>query len=93
MQQTLFSKVREVGALLGQEITWVPSGGVCEGNNLFAVGVPNIDTLGVLGGDIHSEDEHAFPDSFAERAKLSALLLIKIAEGQIDAPALKRAMS
>ena len=93
VQQTLFSKVRQVGALLGQDITWVSSGGVCEGNNLFAAGVPNIDTLGVRGGDIHSEAEHAFPESFAERAQLSALMLIKIAEGEIDAPALKRAMS
>ena len=92
VQQTLFQKTREVGALIGQEIDWAPSGGVCEGNNLFAAGVPNIDTLGVLGGDIHSEDEHAFPDSFAARAKLSALLLIKIAEGAIDAKALKAAM-
>ena len=92
VQQTLFAKVRDVGALLGQEISWVPSGGVCEGNNLFAAGVPNIDTLGVRGGDIHSEAEHAFPESFVERAQLSALMLIKIAEGEIDAPALKRAM-
>jgi glutamate carboxypeptidase len=93
VQQTLFHKAREVGALLGQSLTWTPSGGVCEGNNLFAAGVPNIDTLGVRGGDIHSEAEHAFPDSFAERARLSALMLVKIAEGEIDAAALKRAMS
>jgi glutamate carboxypeptidase len=93
VQQTLFHKAREVGALIGQSLTWTPSGGVCEGNNLFAAGVPNIDTLGVRGGDIHSEAEHAFPDSFAERARLSALMLVKIAEGEIDAPALKRAMS
>jgi glutamate carboxypeptidase len=65
---------------------------VCEGNNLFAAGVPNIDTLGVRGGDIHSEAEHAFPESFVERAQLSALMLAKIAEGLIDAPALKAAL-
>jgi glutamate carboxypeptidase len=93
VQQILFHKARAVGALLGQSLTWTPSGGVCEGNNLFAAGVPNIDTLGVRGGDIHSEAEHAFPDSFAERARLSALMLAKIAEGEIDAAALKRAMS
>jgi len=92
VQQTLFEKTREVGALIGQTVDWAPSGGVCEGNNLFAAGVPNIDTLGVLGGDIHSEDEHAFPESFSARCKLSTLLLIKIAEGNIDARALKAAM-
>ena len=90
-QQALFSGVRQVGALIGQDIVWAESGGVCEGNNLFAAGVPNVDSLGVRGGDIHSEAEHAFPESFVERAQLSALLLIKIAEGGIDAPGLKAA--
>lgn len=84
-QTALFGKVREAGALLGQEIGWKPSGGVCEGNNLFAVGLPNVDTLGVRGGDIHSENEFAWPDSFAERARLSALILMKLASGEIDA--------
>jgi glutamate carboxypeptidase len=28
-------------------------------------GLPNLDTLGVRGGDIHSENEHAWPESFA----------------------------
>jgi glutamate carboxypeptidase len=84
-QAALFGKVREVGGLLGQDIAWKPSGGVCEGNNLFAVGLPNVDTLGVRGGDIHSENEFAWPDSFVERAQLSALILMKLASGEIDA--------
>ena len=84
-QAALFGAVREVGAALGQEIAWKPSGGVCEGNNLFAVGLPNVDTLGVRGGDIHSENEFAWPESFAERARLSALMLMKLASGEVDA--------
>ena len=88
-QTALFEAVRETGALLGQTIAWKPSGGVCEGNNLHAAGLPNIDTLGVLGGDIHSEDEFAWPDSFVERAQLSALILCKTASGEIDAHRLK----
>ena len=88
-QSALFEAVRETGALLGQTIAWKPSGGVCEGNNLHAAGLPNIDTLGVLGGDIHSDQEFAWPDSFVERAQLSALILCKIASGEIDALKLK----
>jgi glutamate carboxypeptidase len=91
-QTALFEALQETGALLGQTIAWKDSGGVCEGNNLFASGVPNIDTLGVRGGDIHSEREFAWPDSFAERAKLSALILARIARGDIDAPAIHAAM-
>jgi glutamate carboxypeptidase len=92
-QQTLFGAVKEAGALLGQEITWASSGGVCEGNNLFAAGLPNVDTLGVRGGDIHSEAEHAWPESFVERAQLSALILAKLATGEIPAAKIKAAMS
>ncbi len=89
-QTALFEAVRDTGALLGQPIAWKPSGGVCEGNNLYAAGLPCIDTLGVRGGDIHSEAEFAWPDSFVERAQLSALILCRIAAGEIDAPAFKR---
>jgi glutamate carboxypeptidase len=88
-QTALFEAVRATGALLGQPIAWTPSGGVCEGNNLHAAGLPNIDTLGVVGGDIHSDREFAWPDSFADRARLSALILCKIASGEIDALKLK----
>jgi len=92
-QQQLFGAVRDAGALLGQTIAWKPSGGVCEGNNLFASGLPNVDTLGVRGGDIHSEAEHAWPESFVERAQLSALILMKLASGEIDGPGLRAAMT
>lgn len=88
-QSALFEAVRDTGVLLGQTIAWKPSGGVCEGNNLHAAGLPNIDTLGVLGGDIHSDQEFAWPASFVERAQLSALILCKIASGEIDAHKLK----
>lgn len=88
-QSELFEAVRQAGDLLGQAIAWTPSGGVCEGNNLHAAGLPNIDTLGVVGGDIHSAQEYAWPASFAERARLSALILCKIASGEIDARRLK----
>lgn len=91
-QQKLFGAVKEAGALLGQDIAWKPSGGVCEGNNLFASGLPNVDTLGVRGGDIHSEAEHAWPESFVERAQLSALILMKLASGEIDGRSIRASM-
>lgn len=89
-QTELMAAVEAAGALLGQPIAFKASGGVCEGNNLHAAGLPNIDTLGVRGGDIHSEAEYAWPDSFVERAQLSALILMKAAAGEIDARRLKR---
>lgn len=89
-QERLFADVRATAALIGQAIAWAPSGGVCEGNNLFAAGLANVDTLGVRGGDIHSDREFAWPESFVERAQLSALLLARLATGAIDASRFRR---
>jgi len=53
---------------------------VCDGNNIAACGVPVVDTMGVRGGAIHSADEFLIPESLAERAALSALTILRIAE-------------
>jgi glutamate carboxypeptidase len=81
--QKLFDLVRACGAELGQDIRWKPSGGVCDGNNIAACGVPVVDTMGVRGGAIHSPDEYLIVPSLAERAALSALVLQRLAEGEL----------
>ena len=78
--EALFALVRQAGADLGQDIGWQPSGGVCDGNNIAACGVPVVDTMGVRGGKIHSEEEFLIVDSLAERAALSALTILRLAE-------------
>jgi glutamate carboxypeptidase len=79
--EALFNLVRQAGADLGQQIAWQPSGGVCDGNNIAARGVPVVDTMGVRGGKIHSMEEFLIVDSLAERAALSALTILRLAEG------------
>jgi glutamate carboxypeptidase len=79
--EALFTLVKQCGADLGQSISWKASGGVCDGNNIAACGVPVVDTMGVRGGAIHSADEYLIVDSLAERAMLSALTLHRIATG------------
>lgn len=76
--ETLFRLVRQAGEDLGQEITWQPTGGVCDGNNIAACGVPVVDTMGVRGGKIHSMDEYLITDSLAERAALSSLAILRL---------------
>jgi glutamate carboxypeptidase len=88
-QRTLFGWLKEAGAAIGLDPPVRPTGGVCEGNNLLAAGCPNIDTLGVRGGALHSGDEFALADSFVERAKLSFLLLHGFATGRWDPRALR----
>jgi glutamate carboxypeptidase len=79
--EKLFDLVRQCGADLGQEIGWRASGGVCDGNNIAACGVPVVDTMGVRGGAIHSSDEYLIVESLAERAQLSALTVLRLASG------------
>lgn len=83
-QRTMVSWMRTAGAALGLDLEFQASGGVCEGNNLAAAGCPNIDTLGPCGGGLHSDQEFAVMQSFAERAKLSFLLLAGLERGVFD---------
>ena len=78
--ERLFGLVREVGGDLNIPIGWSATGGVCDGNNIAACGVPVVDTMGPRGGAIHSSDEYLIPDSLAERAALSAVTILRIAE-------------
>jgi glutamate carboxypeptidase len=77
--EQLFQLVRRCGADLGQEVGWKATGGVCDGNNIAACGVPVVDTMGVRGGAIHSTEEYLIVESLAERAALSALAILRLA--------------
>lgn len=79
-QLRLFELVRACGQDLSLDIGWRDTGGVCDGNNLAATGLAVVDTLGPRGGAIHSSDEFLCTDSLGERARLSALLLMRVAQ-------------
>jgi glutamate carboxypeptidase len=79
--EALFSLVKQAGADLGQAIGWQPTGGVCDGNNIAACGVPVVDTMGVRGGKIHSMEEFLIVESLKERAALSAVTILRLAGG------------
>lgn len=76
--EKLFGLVKQCGADLGLSIAWRSSGGVCDGNNIAACGVPVVDTMGVRGGNIHSKDEFLIVESLVERAQLSALTIMRL---------------
>ena len=77
--EALFGLVKQAGADLGQTIGWQSTGGVCDGNNIAACGVPVVDTMGVRGGKIHSMEEFLIVESLKERAALSALTILRLA--------------
>ena len=76
----LFGLVKQCGAELGLDINWRGTGGVCDGNNIAACGIPVVDTMGVRGGAIHSSDEFLITESLVERTQLSALTIMRIAK-------------
>ena len=84
-QESLYTLAQQCGRTLGLDLQWHPTGGCCDGNNLAAAGVINIDTLGIQGGKIHSDKEYLLADSFVPRAQLSAMLLLQLAS-QADHP-------
>ena len=79
----LAGMIADCGRTLGLDLQFKPTGGCCDGNNLAAHGLANIDNLGVCGGEIHSDREFMRISSLPERAKVSALLLMKLASGEL----------
>lgn len=82
--EALLIALRDCGQQLGLNVQWQATGGCCDGNNLAHAGLTNVDNLGVRGDLIHSDQEYCLTDSLSERAKLSALLLMKLATQEID---------
>jgi len=78
----VFKHVQQCGNDLGFDIQWENSGGVCDGNRLQAAGLPTVDTLGVQGGEIHSDQEYVLLESLVERTKLATLCLLKWANDE-----------
>lgn len=78
--QSLYNRVKTLGKSLGITLDWQDSGGCCDGNNLASHGLPVLDSMGVRGGNIHTSNEFILLDSMVERAALSALLLMDLAQ-------------
>lgn len=78
----LFETLQSCSHYLDLDLAWRPSGGVCDGNILALAGVPCIDTLGAVGGNIHTHDEYVELESLPKRAALAALMLMHFAAEQ-----------
>ena len=63
---------------------WVHTGGASDGNFLTAAGMPNLDGLGPIGDQLHSNREFVLVPTIAQRAQVVALVLHRIASGEIQ---------
>lgn len=82
--QRLFEAYATCAYDLGLPFQTKETGGVSDGNNLSAEGLPTLDTAGVVGGNIHTPEEYVVLSSLTERAKLATLFLFKLASGEIN---------
>lgn len=74
--EALQRQIEASAEALGQSIAWMGTGGTCDGNKFAAAGLPNVDSLGPIGGRIHSDEEFLVPESLVPKAKLAALVLL-----------------
>jgi glutamate carboxypeptidase len=68
------------------EFTWVHGGGGSDGNFLTAGGLPNLDGIGPIGDNLHSDREFCRVETIAPRAQIVALVLHRVAAGEIQLP-------
>lgn len=71
----MLEDVTDSAAQLGFEVIPEDTGGCCDGNDLAAAGLTNVDSLGIFGGGIHSSNEFADVDSIPDRAAVVAEVL------------------
>ena len=81
--ERLFALVSQAAADLGEHLAWHDTGGVCDGNNIAACGVPVLDTMGAHGDFIHSPQEYCDMASLVPRARLTALVLHRLDRGDM----------
>lgn len=76
--EMLFKRTKKLAKYLNLDLKWQDTGGCCDGNQL-ANHLPVLDTLGVIGGEIHTSNEYICLDSLTERSQLATLLLHDLA--------------
>ncbi|MBN4066924.1 hydrolase [Simkania negevensis] len=71
----MFEHLRRSAKTLEKEIATTSSNGVTDGNVLSGAGLSNIDTMGVVGGNLHTHDEYMLINSLSEKTKQAVLFL------------------
>ena len=78
MAKDLFGKARELGRMMGLELTEASTGGGSDGNFTAALGIPTLDGLGGTGDGAHARHEHVIIRELPHRVALLAALIATI---------------
>lgn len=83
-EEKLFPEWQRAASDIGiAPFSWVHTAGGSDGNLLTAAGLPNLDGLGPIGEHLHSDREFVVVPTIAKRAQIVALVLHRIASGEI----------
>lgn len=74
----IFEIAKGIAKELGFEMKGRSQGGGSDGNFTGAMGIPTLDSLGVLGDGLHTLNEHIQVSSLPQRARLMAGLLMRL---------------
>ncbi len=77
----LAGHVSSAAGVLGLSTSFGSTGGVCDGNLMQDEGLATLDTLGVVGGGLHTPDEWIDLSSMAERCAVLALTMLRASRG------------
>lgn len=77
--EEVLADVTEAAAELGVTIEAEDTGGSCDGNDLAAAGLVNVDSLGIAGGGIHSDGEFADAASLPTRVPVVVEIILRAA--------------
>ncbi len=78
--QAMASQIEEAGRAEGFDIAWVKAGGASDGNTTAGMGVPTLDGLGPVGGEMHCDREYLEINSIEKHIKLSNRFFTMLAE-------------
>ncbi len=86
-EEVAFAEWQRAAADVGvAPFTWIHGGGASDGNFITEGGLPNLDGLGPIGDQLHSDREFCRVDTIAPRAQIVAFFLHRVAAGEIKLP-------
>jgi glutamate carboxypeptidase len=77
-QDVLAAKAQAIYGEIGRKLTLEGSGGAADASLSAGVGTPTLDGFGIVGGEIHTENEYAEIDSIVPRFYLLARMLVEL---------------
>ena len=80
--QAMADLIEEAAKLEGFDIAWMKAGGASDGNTTASMGVPTLDGLGPVGGEMHCDREYLEINSIEKHIKVAERFFTLIAEGK-----------